>query len=115
MERKIIETEYFTKEISRFFKKNQLLEEDFSTFKQELVKNPEQGDRVPGAGGVRKTRIKSSSKGKSGGFRICYYYKQINGTIFLLVIYPKNTQENLTAAETKELKALAAILKGNKK
>jgi len=67
---------------------------------------------IPGTGGVRKTRLKSASKGKRGGFRVCYYFHDVgSGELYLIALYAKNEQENLTSDEKKELKAFANTIK----
>jgi hypothetical protein len=71
------------------------------------------GDLIIGTGGVRKTRLKSANSGKSGGFRICYYLLTQDHELFLLLIYPKNIQEDLTTQQKKELKELTNYLKRN--
>ncbi len=73
MKRKINQTKCFSKALNSLLKKRQILEEDFDDFQKELAKNPEMGDIVPGTNGVRKARLKSASRGKSGGSRVCYY------------------------------------------
>jgi hypothetical protein len=115
MKRSIIQARNFSKSIDALVKKRQLLAEDFNDFKAELAINPLLGDLVPGTGGIRKIRLGSTSKGKSGGFRICYYYLVSNEQIYLLLIYAKSEQENLTSDEKKALKELVTILKGSKK
>ena len=89
-----------------------LLQDDYDTFKRELTEDPEKAPPLPGTGGVRKIRLKSSSKGKSSGFRICYFYYVASEVIYLLFIFQKNEQENLTNAQKKELKTLTDALKG---
>jgi hypothetical protein len=70
------------------------------------------GDMIQGTGGVRKTRLRSASKGKSGGFRVCYYFHDVgSGRIYLITIYPKNEKEDLDPSEKKELKELVEIIK----
>ena len=85
--------------------------EDFEDFKKNLTENPEQGDMIPGTGGIRKTRLKSVSKGKRGGFRVCYLNIEDKLILFLLFIYPKNEQENLSQQEKPELKQLSETIK----
>lgn len=65
-------------------------------FKKSLAENPEQGDVITGTGGIRKIRLKSASKGKSGGFRVCYLNIEDQLILFLLFIYAKNEKENLS-------------------
>jgi hypothetical protein len=111
MKRKINQTRYFSKSLNSLLKKRQILEEDFDDFKEELAKNPEMGDIVSGTSGVRKTRLKSASRGKSGGSRICYYDINHRNEIYLLLIYAKNQQEDLTAEDKKDLKELVNALR----
>jgi hypothetical protein len=92
-------------------KKKKLLREDVDALKKALVENPELGNLISGAGGVRKVRLKSASKGKSGGFRVCYFDTPNKEELYLMWIFPKNVQENLTASEKKLLKELAEVFK----
>lgn len=99
MKRCVIETKIFSQNVDNLIAKKVLLQEDFDTFKKMLCQTPEEGDLIPGTGGIRKTRLKSSSKGKRGGFRVCYFDDKDQEELFLVLIYPKNVQENLTAEE----------------
>lgn len=111
MKRLIIETRPFSKSLDGFLKKRQLLHGDYAEFKKELSLNPEMGDLVIGTSGVRKVRLKSASKGKSGGFRVCYYYLHHDEEIYLLMMYGKSEQENLTMEEKKNLKVFVTLIK----
>src|SRR5580692_3232843 len=111
MKRRITETRPFTKELNNLLKKRKILQVDFDEFKKILMENPNEGEIVSGTGGVRKTRLKSISKGKRGGFRVCYYYDPHEDEIFLLLLYPKNVQEDLTSEEKKMLKEITGVLK----
>ena len=112
MKRKIIQTRQFSKTVDNLLKRRQLLQADFDDFKRTLAEHPEIGDLVSGTGGLRKTRLRSTSHGKSGGFRVCYYFFIQDDEIFLLLIYPKNVQENLTMQQKKELKHLIEVIRG---
>lgn len=79
-----------------------------------LAENPEKAPTIAGTGGVRKIRLKSASKGKRGGFRICYFYYVALEAIYLLFIFQKNEQENLSDGEKKELRQLTNVIKGQK-
>jgi hypothetical protein len=113
MKRRITPTKKFSKIINLLVAQQKLLQEDYETFKRNLVKNPEIGDLISGTGGIRKIRLKSATKGKRGGFRVCYFDDKRNEELFLILIYPKNEQENLTAEEKKMLRALVKTIKGN--
>lgn len=99
-----IPTDPFKKTVNKLVHKGNLLTEDLDELKLLLAKNPTKGDLISGTGGMRKIRIKSASRGKSGGFRICYYYYVIGSTIYLFAIYPKNDQTDLTPEEKKLFK-----------
>jgi hypothetical protein len=77
-----------------------------------LIDHPDAGDVIPGAGGARKLRWAAKSKGKRGGARIVYLYAVINARIYLLRCYAKNVRAYLMADEKKELRQIAAHLKG---
>ncbi|MBF0234542.1 MAG: type II toxin-antitoxin system RelE/ParE family toxin [Desulfamplus sp.] len=64
------------------------------------------GDKISGVGhAVYKVRVASidQKKGKSGGFRIIYYVVTSDNIIYLLVIYAKAKQENISAKKIKAL------------
>ncbi len=111
MNRQIVLSKYFDKCIKTYISKNKIFAKDFESLKKELIENPEMGDLVPGTGGMRKIRLKSTSKGKSGGFRIYYLDSPIKKKLFLADIYPKNEKENLSAEEKKILKDISIKLK----
>jgi len=113
MKRQILQTEKFKKEIKKLLLSKKMQSDDFETLKKELAENPCAGDLISGAGGIRKIRIKSSSKGKSGGFRICYYYYVKNEEIYLILVYQKNEQENITQEQKKFLKEIANEIKNS--
>jgi mRNA-degrading endonuclease RelE of RelBE toxin-antitoxin system len=72
----------------------------------DLLHNPERGPIISGTGGIRKARAADPrrGKGKRGGFRYMYYYLEQDGQILLLLIFSKNEQDNLTAAQKKWLR-----------
>jgi len=97
----IIETPIFTKKINSL-----LTDEEYHKLQNELVLNPEKGKIIRGSGGLRKIRYGVSGRGKSGGVRIIYYWIMKRDTILMLLIYPKNEQDNLTPSQLKILKSL---------
>ncbi len=111
MKIQLIQTKDFEKTVEDLIARRKLKKEDFEDFKKSLVDNPEQGDVISGTGGIRKVRLKAANKGKSGGFRVCYLYIERRLILFLLFIYSKNEQENLSQAEKTELKQLVDSIK----
>ena len=98
---KIIETTIFTKRI-----RSLLTEEEYRNLQNELILNPEKGKVIRGSGGLRKIRWGISGRGKSGGVRIIYYWILKKDTILMLLVYPKNEQDDLTSSQLKILKSL---------
>ncbi len=84
------------------------------SIEDEILKNPEVGDLVPGIGGIRKMRVADPgrSKGKRGGYRILYLDVPHQEKTHLLYFYGKDEAENITAQEKKYFKELAHIIKG---
>nr|WP_230679350.1 transcriptional regulator [Pseudomonas sp. AN-B15] len=56
-----------------------------------LAANPLAGDVVPGSGGLRKVRWTRSGMGKRGGTRVIYYNTLSEGSIWLLIAYPRQS------------------------
>ncbi len=99
-----IETSVFTKQVQ-----DNLSDKDYSDFQEALILNPSAGDIIRGSGGLRKIRWNIASSGKRGGIRIIYYWQNKENLIFLLLLYRKNAQDNLSQ---KELKILKKIMEG---
>ncbi len=70
--------------------------------------HPEQGDVIPGTGGLRKLRWALTGQGRRGGSRVIYYYHRSEWQVLLLSAYAKNQKEDLTAQDKK---LLARIVK----
>jgi hypothetical protein len=79
----------------------------FITF---IAGHPEDGVRMAGTGGVRKSRWGVGARGKSGGVRIIYYYHSPRLPLFLLTVFAKNEQDNLSQREKHTLKRLVTEL-----
>ena len=83
-----------------------LSDEEYSEFQQFLIADPQAGDVIKETGGLRKVRWAAGGKGKRGGVRVIYYVVDDFGQIRLLLIYKKGIQDDLTAAQRKQLKAI---------
>jgi mRNA-degrading endonuclease RelE of RelBE toxin-antitoxin system len=72
---------------------------------------PETHPVIPGTGGFRKARWARLGKGKSGGFRVIYYFLVEPGRIYMAQIYAKSRRETLSAADQKVLAGLGVLIK----
>lgn len=96
-----IETSIFTRRLKELMK-----DEDYRELQLQLVENPQKGSLIPGSGGFYKLRWASKGRGKRGGLRIIYYWIKAEHKIFMLYVYPKSEQEDLTPAQVKQLKKI---------
>lgn len=87
-----------------------LLTDEEREIERVLCDNPQAGDTIAHAGGVAKLRAKLPGAGKSGGARLIYFYRGSVGRIYLLYVYAKGEQENVSDADKKELRRLTAEL-----
>lgn len=75
-----------------------------------LAVHPHSGIVMKGTGGVRKLRWAANARGKSAGFRVIYYHYNETKPLFLLSLFGKNEQSNISPAERNELASLTRIL-----
>lgn len=94
--------------------KRLLTEEDRRQLELLLVSNPAAGTFIKRTGGFRKLRFARPSRGegKSGGTRVVYYLLTRKERIYLVLVYSKNVQDDLTSAQENELRALGRMLEG---
>ena len=95
MNLKIISLESFKKDVKKLYKKNKKLPQDLKTLNDTLLENPKIGIELSTK--LFKIRLENSSSniGKSGGFRVIYYYLDEEENIYLLKIYSKTEIENI--------------------
>jgi mRNA-degrading endonuclease RelE of RelBE toxin-antitoxin system len=95
---RFVETPIFTKEL-----RSAIDDDEYRALQTALLLRPEQGPLIPKTGGLRKIRWIGKGHGKSGGYRIIYYWDRSTETIYMLYLYSKNKQENLTPQQAKLL------------
>ena len=95
----IIESPHFTKLIADY-----LSDDEYAALQWGLTIHPELGDIIPGSGGIRKLRWAGSGRGKRGGLRVIYYWRNQQGEIWLLTAYAKNKAENIPASTLRAIK-----------
>lgn len=78
----------------------------FRELQEELMKDPEAGDVIKGTGGLRKVRYADErrGKGKRGGLRVIYFWKDADDQFWLFTVYDKDEANDLTPAQCKLLK-----------
>jgi len=93
---KIIALPEFARNLKRLSKKYRNIKRDFRTLSETLRNNPKAGIHL--WGGCYKTRVANSSipTGKSGGFRVVYYYLDEQDNLYLLSIYSKTEQSTIS-------------------
>lgn len=96
-----------TDEFLRYLEKHRIEDEHIRTLENELLLNPQKGDLIVGTGGVRKIRLAKAGSGKRSGFRVLYIDIPRFELIYLLLIYSKSSQDNLTEDQKRFLKKLS--------
>jgi hypothetical protein len=91
----------FTKQVQ-----DAMTDEEYRELQLSLVARPDQGAVIAGTGGLRKVRWGTEGRGKRGGVRVIYYWATEEGVIFLLLLYPKNEQDDLTEQQKRALRNL---------
>ena len=72
--------------------------------------DPQADDLMAGTGGARKPRVKRPGTGKSGGYRVVFYYAGQDVPVFLLDVFTKGDRANLSKAEQNILRSILAKL-----
>jgi len=106
----IISIDFFDKQAKRLVKKYPSLKKELEDLKDVLTENPFTGTSIGFNCYKIRLTIASKNKGKSGGARIITHVLVANEQIFLLSIYDKSEQENITEKEIKELLKLLSDL-----
>ncbi|QSZ42176.1 hypothetical protein GJV85_08645 [Sulfurimonas aquatica] len=85
----------FQKDVKRLYKKYKQLPSDLKVLNKELLENPKSGIELGHE--CYKIRLANSSNptGKSGGFRVIYYYIDEDNNLYLMSMYAKSELENI--------------------
>jgi len=103
----VIATEPFEKKLKRLAKKYKSLASDLAPIIDELTENPTLGTPIGKDCYKLRIAIASKNKGKSGGARMITYVRIVKQTVFLMDIYDKSEQANIS---DKELQMLIDLL-----
>lgn len=81
-------------------------DESFKELQNELMENPQAGDVIQGTGGLRKVRYADERRGKGrrGGLRVIYFWKDADDQFWLFTVYDKDEADDLTADQRRMLK-----------
>ena len=105
----VIETEGYL----RAAKDAKMAEEEMVAAVDLVSTDPEAGDVMAGTGGVRKARLAGRGKGKSGGYRIVWYFGGGDIPVFLLAVFGKGEKDNLSQGERNALRSMTAGLRNS--
>ncbi len=100
---RFIETSVFTAVLHRH-----LDDERYRQLQMALMLRPEQGPIIKGSGGLRKIRWAPAGVGKRGGVRVIYYWAPVEAVFYMLYIYAKTEQGDLTP---QQVRALARVVR----
>jgi hypothetical protein len=97
-----------TATFASIWKQWRLTDDDLRALERQLMENPLCGNVMRNTGGVRKARFAPPSRGsgKSGGYRVCYFYLPPHELVCFVLIFPKSEQPNLTAQQEKTCRLL---------
>jgi len=100
---RFVETPIFTRVITAL-----LDDESYRNLQSGLMRRPEQGAVIGDTHGARKVRWARPGAGKRGGIRVIYYWAPRETVFYMLYVYAKNEQGDLTP---KQVKILAELIR----
>ena len=100
---RFIETPIFTEDVSK-----ELSSDEYRQVQVALMLRPEQGAIIRGSGGLRKVRWRRAGMGKRGGLRVIYYWETQSETFYMLTLYRKSQQADLSPGQLRMLRRLVA-------
>ncbi len=100
---RFIESPVFTTSLRRH-----LDDEQYRAMQAALSLRPEQGALIPGGAGLRKLRWGAEGRGKRGGVRTIYYWAVDDDLCYMVYMYAKNEQGDLSPTQ---IRALARVVR----
>ncbi len=93
---KIVSLESFSKDVKKLYRKYRKVIDDLKILEEQLYKDPKSGMQL--GNNCYKIRLRNSSvpTGKSGGFRVIYYYIDDKNNLYLMAMYSKSELENIS-------------------
>jgi len=102
----IVSLSGYESQVSQLMSEDERLEMEFS-----IASAPKLHPVIPGSGGFRKARWARRGQGKSGSFRVIYYFLVEPGRIYMASVYAKSRQATLSAGDVNALAALSTQIK----
>ena len=96
-------TAFFEKQLKRLIKKFPSLKAEYIQLVTLLKENPQQGTSLGNNCYKIRVAIASKGKGKSGGARVITHIQVVKTRIFLLSIYDKSEQSDISDKDLLEL------------
>ena len=106
----VAETSIFTRRADAL-----LSREDRAALIGAIAADPQGGDLVPGLGGIRKRRFAPEGRGKSGAFRVIFYYAAADLPVLALLIYAKNEQAEISSDQRRAMLKLIEDFKARRR
>ena len=103
----------FERHVRRLFKKYPSLKKDVAELMRKLSQNPEMGESFGDNTHKVRMAIASKNRGKRGGARVitCNILVTVEDTeIYLLTIYDKGEQSDISAREIRRLKQESGLI-----
>ena len=98
---RFVETTVFTRQVTAL-----VGDEEYRALQNALALRPMGASVIRGSGGLRKLRWARGGSGKRGGLRLIYFWEPRDETFFMLFLYSKNVQGDLTPAQARILRRL---------
>jgi hypothetical protein len=102
---KIVHTRIFERQAGKL-----LTVDELRNAQNEIAADPLAWPVIQGTGGCRKARAARGGSGKSGGVRIIYFLWVAESAVYMLAVYAKSRQDNISASDKKALKKLTKML-----
>lgn len=101
-----VETRAFTRRVI-----NLLSDDEYTALQWFLETNPQTGAVIRNTGGARKVRWGKQQQGKRGGLRIIYFHHEQPHIFWMLALYEKTEQADLSEQDKNIIKRLIEEIK----
>ena len=103
MNYRVFTSHKFDKDLKRLSKKFPSLKKEYAELLEQIKANPQDGTPIGHNCYKIRLAIASKGKGKSGGARVITYVYVKGTTVYLLTIYDKSEQSDITDNELQSL------------